>query len=304
MSLLSPTIRVVLRHQAGRVTDVELAVKDLPDVSAVLIGAPAPTALARVVAVHGVCAKAHAAAGAAALRAAGVQVPDVDRREVVDEARREALLAIAREPTRVLGGEVDSEHLVGVLRGPRPEASLAGMVGADPAELARDWEAVEAWLSAGATPLARLVAGTAALPAAAPSPLVGPLARHAQVPTVRIALERERAGLARWLARLVDLHTLVRGEMGVVGEVEAGGTNGHANAQVETARGPLLHHVEVDDDGNVVSWSLDRPTFRALTADAIRPSVVGKPVEDGIMAAQLMVASLDPCFSWTVAVEA
>ena len=300
MSLHAPTIRAIVHTKQGVATGLSFEVRDLPDVGAVLVGEPATTALARVVAVHGVCAKAHAAAGAGALRAAGVEIDAVERSEVVDEARREALLSLAREPARLLGGEVSSEHLIGVLRGPRPEAALIGLVGADPQRLAADWEAVEAWLTAGATPLARLVAGTAALPTGGSPAMVGALARHRDVPTVRRALDERRGGLARGLARLIDLGALVRGEPGSVGLVEAGGTNQHANARVETARGMLQHDVEIDDDGNVVAWTLDRPTFRALREEDLLPCVVGKAVADAVQAAQLQLASLDPCFSWRV----
>lgn len=137
----------------------------------------------------------------------------------------------------------------------------------------------------------------------------GVLARHAADAEVGGLLCARRRVRARLLARHVDLRYLAQAltdRSRLAALVDAATVaEGRGLARVETARGTLLHRVELDGE-RVGAYQIVAPTdWNFHPQGAFVHEIIGCPVtshDDALMAAGRLALSLDPCVpcSWRV----
>lgn len=305
-----------------------------------LRGQPARVAEQTLPLLYAVCARAHAAAASAALNAArgGTPTTIVDL-NVAAEAAREQLLAVLTGPAKSwLPRAVQSIATPGALRDLFNE-TLLGMAVEDWLDLGSLAD-VQRWASTSSSVLAEefrrrfelpepAVADVAVLPlvdAAASlhwwptlneafgvtpeiqgnAAQTGAICRESHQPVVREL--QARPLLQRWLARVRDLARYSYGDpasvVGRVSSVRAGERRGRSI--VETARGMLMHEVELTDDlvtdDVVVDYAIVAPTQWNLHPDgAVRRWLDGLRVASDAEALALtrrVVEALDPCVEW------
>jgi coenzyme F420-reducing hydrogenase alpha subunit len=138
----------------------------------------------------------------------------------------------------------------------------------------------------------------------------GALARRADEPLVAAALGDGRRVAARLAARRADLDFLARGLLepellqGWLGGAPV--APGVGLARVETARGLLLHLMQVKD-GRVAGYVIVAPTEWNFHAQgAFAGEIVGSPAatrDEAEGLARRLALALDPCVSYEVVVE-
>ena len=140
----------------------------------------------------------------------------------------------------------------------------------------------------------------------------GSLARMQTHPVLAELLRQEGTSiLARFLARLFEMAELLErlrepeAEQSWVQGAALG--RGIGLAWVQTARGLLLHRVELDGQGNVTDYRIVAPTEwnfhpagQATLALANRPA---GSVEEARRSAELLVQALDPCVAYSIEIE-
>lgn len=138
----------------------------------------------------------------------------------------------------------------------------------------------------------------------------GALARQAAAVEVAARLADGRRIAARLAARLADLRQLAQG---LLDPERLAGWSGAAQlapgvglARVETARGLLLHLMQVKD-GRVAAYAIVAPTeWNFHPRGAFVGEIVGRPAatrDEAEMLARRLALSLDPCVSYEVVVE-
>jgi coenzyme F420-reducing hydrogenase alpha subunit len=138
----------------------------------------------------------------------------------------------------------------------------------------------------------------------------GALARRASEPTVAALLAGGQRVAARLAARRADLGFLARAliEPALLhGWLDcATAREGIGVARVETARGLLLHLMQVKDD-RVEGYAIVAPTeWNFHPQGAFAGEIIGSPAEtrdEAEMLARRLALSLDPCVSYEVVVE-
>jgi hypothetical protein len=312
-------IRIGLAIADGRVSAVELA-GDRPQLSSALRGRKADEAVRLLPLLFAICGKAQGRAAQLALDAArGVAAaPQLDP-AIAGEVMREHLWRWLLDLPPLLGeaplktefaaalnwvARAQRDHLAELLAGPRI------------ADLTRHLEvAVRAAVGAEASPVAmlpgldaatslrhwpRLDASFSRLPqwqgAAAET---GALARRGGAAAPSLAL--------RWMARRAEVDDWAQGRA----KVGAGGTASAASvapgvgrALVETARGLLMHEVELDGE-RIANYVIVAPTeWNFHPQGPLAAWLAGSDATD-LAALQarvaLAVATLDPCVRWELA---
>jgi coenzyme F420-reducing hydrogenase alpha subunit len=118
--------------------------------------------------------------------------------------------------------------------------------------------------------------------------------------------------LARLLARLVELVELTKTLRAPAGESSgwvqgAALRHGTGLAWVQTARGLLVHRVEVDDSGNVRDYRIVAPTeWNFHPAGVCVHGLTGRAAasaDEARYCAELMVQALDPCVAYQIEVS-
>lgn len=138
----------------------------------------------------------------------------------------------------------------------------------------------------------------------------GALARMRRHPLLAGLLQRDGVTvLARLLARLVELVELTRMLRVPAGE-SPGWVRGAALgygiglAWVQTARGLLVHRVELDDGGNVRDYRIVAPTeWNFHPSGACVRGLTGRAAaseDEARRCAELMVQALDPCVAYQI----
>lgn len=138
----------------------------------------------------------------------------------------------------------------------------------------------------------------------------GALARMRSHPLLAGLLQGDGATvLARLLARLVELVELTK-TLRVPGGESSGWVQGAALrhgtglAWVQTARGLLVHRVEMDDGGTVQDYRIVAPTeWNFHPAGACVHGLTGRTAasaEEASRCAELMVQALDPCVAYQI----
>ena len=306
---------------------------DRPPIVSHLRGQPSHVVQRTLPLMHAVCARAHAAAVAAALKSArdGSVTTTADS-EVAAEAAREQLLAILTGPAKFhLPQAVRSIGTPGALRELFSEWLLGMAV--------EDWLALDSmedvmlWTSTSSSVLAaefqrRLDLGEPSSHRIAVLPVVdaaeslrrwstptealrvdvaqtGAISRELHHPLIREL--QARPLLQRWLARVRDVARYASGDpQSVVGRVSAVATEpGRGRSIVETARGMLMHEVGLDGDV-VTDYAIVTPTQQNLHPDgAVRRWLEGTRVASEVEALDLArraIEALDPCLEWQCAV--
>lgn len=138
----------------------------------------------------------------------------------------------------------------------------------------------------------------------------GALARMRSHPLLAGLLKRDGATvLARLLARLVELVELTKSLRVPAGEPSgwvqgAALGNGAGLAWVQTARGLLVHRVEVDDGGTIRDYRIVAPTeWNFHPAGACGHGLTGRAAasaDEARQCAGLMVQALDPCVAYEI----
>lgn len=325
-------MRIEVRLIGKRIDRVTLS-GDRPPVVSHLRGQPSRCVEQTLPLMYAICSRAHAAAAAAALNAArsGAASTTIDS-SVAAEAAREQLLAVLTGPAksrlpqavRAIGTpgalcELFSSELLGMavedwlaiesigdvqrwastsgavlaeefrrrcdLREPTdPEISV--LLDIDAAESVRRW-----------TTLADALRGDVAQ--------TGAIAREYRHPLIREI--ESRPLLQRWLARVRDVARYACDDsMSFVSRVSAVAVGPHVGrAMVETARGILLHEVELSGDV-VADYCIVTPTQQNLHPNgALRRWLEGAQVDSDAEALDLtrrVVEALDPCVEWECAV--
>jgi coenzyme F420-reducing hydrogenase alpha subunit len=145
-----------------------------------------------------------------------------------------------------------------------------------------------------------------------------PLARQQDVPLIRSLLESGGAGLlSRLSALLVELagiparvralsEAMLAVEAGEIDPVVGGTHPGVGLAQVEAARGRLVHRVELDHDG-VRRYRILAPTeWNFHPAGAAAQGLMHLPAQDAAVLqrlAALMINAVDPCVGYDLRVD-
>lgn len=292
-----------------------------------LAGRAADEAVALVPRLFSLCGRAQGLAARLALAAARGEAAGVAPlpREVLLEAVGEHLWRLCLDWPQQLG----ARPLLAEFRGWRQR--LAAAVPADDAALAADLQAFvpaltpAAWPDDTAAVPLRLLPPLAAADwarvdiddAFAAQPLrqgapaeTGALVRQAGEATVAALLAQERHLAARLAARLADLRGLAAA---LVEPERLAGWCGAATvaagcglARVETARGLLLHLMQVKD-GRVGRHVIVAPTeWNFHPQGAFVDGIVGRPAATRDAAetlARRLVLALDPCVSYEVVVE-
>lgn len=337
----SGRIRLLVPYRDGRV-GVAHADAARPPAAAVLVGRPAAEAVALVPRLFSLCGQAQGHAARLALAAAqgvaeaALPLPASLVREAIGEhlwrllldwpawagdppqaaelRRWRALLAADAAP---LADELRS-WLAGAARLPAlpdpPAAAPCAPVALLPWASAARW--ADALPLAGPEGHARIagnerLAAFARAPAWAGAPAeTGALARQAAAPAVAAALAAGDRVRARLLARLADLRQLAaaladpRQTAGWAGS--AAPAPGVGLARVETARGVLLHLMQVND-GRVVGYVIVAPTeWNFHPHGAFARELTGVPAADAAAAgrfARALALALDPCVAFEVVVE-
>lgn len=137
-----------------------------------------------------------------------------------------------------------------------------------------------------------------------------PYSRHLDTPLVRDLTERFGNGLLPRLgAQLLEVAALAMGEHGAVAQLvrmpaSAGSTPGVGLAQVQAARGLLVHRVQVSDD-RVTDYRILAPTewnFHPRGAVAVGLSGMALSLERKALEplARLFITAVDPCVDFTI----
>lgn len=289
---------------------------------------------------HSLCARAHAAAAAAATSAAAgsCPAPSIDR-DVASEAAREHLMSVMTGAARAALPEAFRalnvtrelrELLDGALLGIPTEQWLGF---SSTAELLR-------WADLSDSPLAQELRARWRLPEPSASAIrtlpillatatldhwteippgfstrpnwlgcpaeVGPIAREESRPLLREL--KDRPLLQRWVARVVELARYACGDPAVVlGQVSAVTVaSGGGRSVVETARGMLMHEVEISND-RVARYRIIAPTEWNFHPDGpLRRWLEGLPVGSLDLArdmARRAAEALDPCVEFRCVVR-
>ena len=299
-----------------------------PQAAKLLEGRPVAEALALVPKLFSLCGCAQGAAARLAAAAAQGERLTVDSlcREVAQEAIGEHLWRLLLDWSPLLGlppGKEDFLHwrkrLLSVKTRQDSEGvasdlirwlpSLGDFQVSDRAVLAPaqllPWRDAAAWAVHGITP------AFAAAPAFAGCPAeTGALARHAAEPVVAELLADGRRVAARLTARRADIEFLAQGLLDpslLLGWLDgASAGEGVGVARVETARGLLLHLMQVKD-GRVEAYVIVAPTeWNFHSQGAFVGEIVGSPAatrDEAEMLARRLTLALDPCVSYQVVVE-
>lgn len=139
----------------------------------------------------------------------------------------------------------------------------------------------------------------------------GSLARMQTHPVLAELLRQEGASiLARFLARLFEMAELLdrlREPEEPVWVQGAALGQGIGLAWVQTARGLLLHRVELDGQGGVADYRIVAPTeWNFHPAGSCVEALTGKPAssaDEARRSAELLVQALDPCVAYSIEVE-
>ncbi len=322
-------IRVTLTAEAGRVAAVDI-LSTRPDQPArIFEGRKVDEVIRLIGRVFSLCGTAQTVA---ALRAAEVAL-GVDPAPGVEAARdlmRQAemltqiTLRLGLHWPRVLGLPLQPEPVRVALEAERAlEAAVLGSGWRLPGVglMGADMGAAEAVLDQLDAVLSQADLGTAlqealrangiesygALPdGRAPEP--GSLARYWSAPRVVAIRARHGAGLAARLAASLEELTQLPGAMrALLAGVEAtpkrlpGRDSGQGRAEVETARGPLVHAIEIAG-GIVTRCEITAPTEAnfAQTGPVTTGLIGARP---DLLAAELHVLAIDPCVACSVAVS-
>lgn len=303
-----------------------------PQAARLLVGRPVAEALALAPHLFSLCGRAQgAAAKMAAAAAQGETIPlDELRREVVLEAMGEHLWRLLLDWPLLLGRVPEKEAFLAwrkrLIAAPTPAATgslvaelrewLVGRAlpegvderAASASALLLPWRNAAEWAAAGideSFAQRPTLAGQAAE--------TGVLARQSSNPLVADLLTAGKRVAARIAARHADLDFLACGLLdpdllnGWLDAAPVGveGTGGGL-ARVETARGLLLHLMQVKD-GRVYAYVIVAPTeWNFHPQGAFASEIVGAGAASRDAAALLarrLSLSLDPCVSYEVVVE-
>ncbi len=340
-------IDIALDLAEGRVVDVRITPRRLPPVSALVVGRPAGEMLKLVPRLHTLCAAAHGIAAQTAVEAArGVDVaPEVRRRraaavlaERLVEQLRGVVTGMRLLEQRSVATAVRELIRASATFAPAANAGVPERLSAiDLIERALDWIGIAglnpmdnhafvhfspsgtAWLTARddldiIARLARDGAGYAAEPDLGGAvPETGPWAR---LRAENQLADRQASAAVRLQARLDEivrmpqmLRALTTGEDDLSLADVTGyclGEGGGA-AAVETARGRLHHHVELDAAGRVRRFQCLAPTEwnfhpHGPLVRMLRGAVV--PLDRGGQdAVEQLIAAFDPCVGYKVTVR-
>ncbi len=298
-----------------------------------LVGRDADAAVALVPRLFSLCGQAQGLAARLALAAARGEAVDVASdgrlpREVVVEAIGEALWRLCLDwpalvaPQQAAAAQDAFRHWrLRLLKAPPADDAalaadlLAALPGLLPASLPDD-------CAAAATPLLPFVAaadwaGQAVDATFAQAPTwngapaeTGALARHAGEAAVATELAAGRRVAARLVARLADLRLLAEALVspgrlaGWCGAVPLAA--GVGLARVETARGLLLHMIQVKDD-RVGRYVIVAPTeWNFHPQGVFAAELAGNPAatrDEAARRARRLALALDPCVNYEVGVE-
>ena len=300
-----------------------------PQAARLLVGRPIAEAVALAPRLFSLCGSAQGAAARMAAAAAQGETISLEgpRRDVVLETIGEHLWRLLLDWPRLLGGVPEKEAFL-AWRKRLMAAQAPAEAGRFVAEL-REWlagrtlpegvderaAAVSAlllpwrnaidWGGAGIDePFAQMptLAGQAAE--------TGVLARQAGAPLVADLLAAGKRVAARIAARHVELDFLARGLLapdllsGWLDVTPLG--EGAGLARVETARGLLLHLMQVKD-GRVEAYVIVAPTeWNFHPQGAFVGEIVGSPAatrDEAEMLARRLALALDPCVNYEVVVE-
>lgn len=325
-------LEIRIGWNGGAIDRVELR-SHRPDTSRLLPGRTPDEALALLGRLYAVCGHAQRAAAELALCAALGRAPAAGRPAELlcactSEAVQEHLWRLLVDWPKKLGLSPQQDRFAHWYR----RCSVAdGSWPADLlAELAADWLACpvadletwsdlrtcDAWSERAEptlAPLFRQLHSAAAVPAragAAPAAdETGPVAQHAEHPWVSALLGAGREIEARVAARLVGLVALAGNfasgcdpDRELDFDADAPGA-GRGRAVVTTARGLLVHEVEVEA-GRIASYRIQTPTDRNFASDgAYVAHVEGVPAGTAAAAARcadLWALALDPCVPYRI----
>ncbi len=321
-------VRLSLGWDGARIASATAACRR-PQAARLLVGRPVAEAVALVPRLFSLCGGAQGAAArlAAAAAQGEAAVPDELVRAVALEAIGEHLWRLLLDWPPLLGGE--SEKAVFLDWRKRLLAAAGGEPPAGLAAALREWLAgrpafpscsdralaapalLMPWCSAEDWAAASIDEDFAAAPTLAGQTVeTGALARQAEVPAVTELLLDGHRIAARIAARWAELELLADAltEPGLLhGWLDAAPVGaGIGLARVETARGLLLHLMQVKD-GRVAGYVIVAPTEWNFHAQgAFAGEIVGSAAttrdEAEAMARRLALA-LDPCVNYEVAVE-
>lgn len=113
---------------------------------------------------------------------------------------------------------------------------------------------------------------------------------------------------AHWLSRLAELRQGADGSLcdSRVGRISsASPAAGSGRALVETARGLLMHEVDIDGDGRVADYRIVAPTEWNFHPDGpLRGWLLGRPADGSLRGIlERAVLALDPCVRWEVEIR-
>ena len=320
-------IRLTVAWNGERVIGARVA-SQRPQAAGLLAGRPVAEAVALAPRLFSLCGKAQgAAAQLAAAAATGAEMPVTPLlRGLVLEAIGEHLWRLLLDWPQIIGREPDKAQFI-LWR----QRLLSARGGEDDQLLARDlsdWVATLAvcpepgsqaarspvllpWLTAADCALQQIDAGFAAQPTFAGKPAeTGPLARQFETPAVAALLAAGQTVAARLAARHADLDLLARALIDPalvchwLGSVAIASDTGLA--RVETARGTLIHLMQVKD-GRVGGYVIVAPTeWNFHPQGAFVREITGCPAATRDAAAFLarrLALALDPCVSHEVVIE-
>jgi len=301
---------------------------DGPDPAQLLEGRTREEAARLAPRIFNLCGAAH---GFAAARALGLPAA-AEPQALASESVRDHALAVFHQWPTILGGTPDRAAL-GALSLPGREAAtviaraVRGEAGAEADFSARSPTALGAWLAAGETATARILArlrradpaagraglpelGTVdlvralsgdAAPAVDPLPLreTGALGRVGATPLFTALLAAEGPSLfVRLLARLADLLALLRAPDFTLPDTPAG------TGVAEAARGLLGHGAQVDGE-RVLRYRILSPSAWNLAPGGLldRTFAALPPGEDAPMLARFLLSAINPCVPVTLDLE-
>ena len=137
-------------------------------------------------------------------------------------------------------------------------------------------------------------------------PEIGALSRHWDTPEVKAVREAYDAGLrARFVSRLMDIKELPQSQISRLEKLtpcdpdrSTPKANGMGEAEVETARGALIHKVEIEQ-GRVKTYEISAPTdVNFEPGGAVERGLKGVEARNRValdQAANLHVLAVDPC---------
>lgn len=318
-------IRLKARAEGGRIVSVEILSTRPVAAARVFEGKPVSQLCESIGRVFSLCGTAQTVAALAASEAALGIAPDPGVTAARDLARRAEMLTqtamrLALHWPRALGLPLRPELVRACLAA---EAAIAaevlgegwrrpgaGVSRPGPA-LAETFAALDTLIQQGdpGAPLAEALAGRGlegygALPVGT-APEAGALSRAWNVEPVARARARHGAGLAARLeAARAELALLPLSLIETLAEVtpaparRAERRTGQGAAEVETARGPLLHRLAIDD-GDVTTCTTEAPTEANFAPDG--PAVAGLVgAAADPLAAELHVLAIDPCVAATL----